>query len=104
MDGREHLLRRGADPEVVGEIDPANDAGGVHEKLGGPGNVLSVLTRTRVQDVVAANDLRAVIGKKRVGVPSFAAKVCRLSRRINTDGDRPDPGAFKVLKVLLDTP
>jgi hypothetical protein len=39
--GLEHLVGAGADAEVVREIDPANDAGGIDEEFGGTSDIVT---------------------------------------------------------------
>ena len=80
------MVGTGANAEVVGEIDPANCAGGVDEELSGSRYVVTANPGPLVEDIVAADCFRIEIRKKRVGVVRFAAEVLRLSWRIDADG------------------
>jgi hypothetical protein len=81
------LVGAGADAEVIGEIDPADCAGGVDEELGGARYVKAVYAGSFVKEIVAADYFGLGIGEECVGVASLAAKVLRGGWSINTDGD-----------------
>ena len=83
----EHLVGAGADTEVIGEIDPADCAGGVDEELRGARYVMAVDAGSFVEEVVAADYLGIRVGQECVRVASLAAEVLRLGGSVNTDGN-----------------
>ena len=98
------MVGTGADAEVAGQIDPANGAGGIKEKLGGASYVVAIDAGAFVQEVVAADHFGIGVGEERVGVAGFAAEVLRLSGRIDANGDGPDAELFEIRETFLDTP
>ena len=102
--GLEHLVGTGADSEVIGEIDPSDDARGIDQEFGGAGDVVAVDAGTFVEHIVAANDFRVGIGEKRIGVAGFMAEIMGLGGRIDADGDGLDTQFLELLQLLLDTP
>lgn len=76
--GLEHLLGAGTDSEVIGEVDPANCAGGVDEEFGGAGDVMPIDAGTFMEQVVAADQLGVRIRQKRVRVTGLTAEVLRF--------------------------
>jgi hypothetical protein len=83
----EHFVGTGADAKVIGEIDPADYAGGVDEELGRAGDVVAIDAGALVEEVVAADYFGIGIREKRVRVTGFAAEVLRFGGRVDTDGD-----------------
>jgi hypothetical protein len=76
--GLEHFVGTGADAKVVGEIDPANCAGGVDEELRRAGDIVALHAGALVKKVVAADRFGIGIREKRVRVTGFAAEVLRF--------------------------
>jgi hypothetical protein len=62
------LVWAGADAEVAGEIDPADDARGIDEEFGRACDVVTFYAGAFVKHVVAADCLRVGIGEKQVRV------------------------------------
>ena len=81
------MLGTGADAEVIGEIDPADCAGGVYEELGGARYVVAVYAGSFVKEIVAADYFGLGIGEECVGVASLTAKVLRRGGSVNTYGN-----------------
>ena len=100
----EHLLRRRANAKILGEIHPSHGAAPVDEELGRPRDVVTFLARALVQQVVLADRLGVRIGEERERVAGLAAKIGRLLRRVDADGDGTNARGLECWKVLLDTP
>jgi len=81
----EQLFRCGAHPVVFREIHPPHDAIRVDQKLSWPGDVLTILTGTSVDQIITANYFNVGIGEKRKCVSRFLGEVARLFRRIDAD-------------------
>lgn len=91
----------GAHANIFREIRPAHGSCLVHQKFGGPGNIMTSGTAADVQQVIAANRFRVGIGEKREGIPGFAAEIFRLLRTIDADGYRTDSRILELCQVLL---
>lgn len=98
------MVGASADAEIIGEIDPADCAGGVDEELSGARYVMAVDAGSFVEEVIAADYLGTGVGQECVRVASFAAEVLRLAGSINTDGNGLDAELCELLQFLLDTP
>jgi hypothetical protein len=98
------LVGTGTHAKVIGEIDPANCAGGVDEKLRRSRYVVATNSGTLVEDVVAPDYFRVGVREKRVGVTGFTAEVLRFRRRIDADGYGLDAQFLEILQMVLYTP
>src|SRR5947209_16223360 len=62
LSGRgQHLVCPGTHPDVLGEVDPAHGASGIHQEFRGPGDVSPARAAFGVYQIVAAQDLLAWI-------------------------------------------
>jgi hypothetical protein len=100
----EHFVRAGADAQVASEIDPADGAGGVEEKLAGAGDIVSIDAGAFVQEIVATDYLSIGVGEERVAVAGLAAEILGFAGRIDADGHGPDAELFKIGETFLNTP
>jgi hypothetical protein len=82
----EHLVGTGADAKVIGEINPTDCAGGIHEELRRARYVVALHAGASVEEIVAADCFGVRVGKESVGVAGFAAEVLGFRWRIDTDG------------------
>jgi len=94
----------GTDSQIVRHIHPANDARGIDEEFGRPGDVLAVLAGFGMQDAVAANHPSLRIGEKRIGVSARMAELGGLLGRIDADGHHFDAVLMKLAQMLLEAP
>lgn len=99
-----NLFRPGADPVVLGEVHPADGAGGVQKKLGRPGNVLAVDSLTCMNKVVASNHFRFGIGKKSECVLGFLTKIARDFGKVHANSNRANPRLMELIQILLNAP
>ena len=104
LGGFEDLDGASANAEVTGEIDPADGAGGIEQKLGRAGDVVTVDAGALVKEIVAADHLGIAVGQKRIGVAGFAAEILGLTGRIGANGYGPDTELFQIRETFLDTP
>ena len=104
LGGFENLFGTGADPVVLGEVDPANGAVGGDEEFGGASDVGAVDALSGVDEVVATDDFDFRIGEEGEGESGFVRKVTRDIGRIDADGDRSDSGGVNLGELLFDTP
>jgi hypothetical protein len=98
------LLRSSADTDILGEVHPAHRAGGVHEEFGRPCNVFAALPRSRMQQIIATNNLCARVGQKREGVTGVLAECGGLFRRVDTDRNRTNSLRLERREIVFDTP
>ena len=98
----QHLIRLGADADVLGEVRPAHCAGGIHKELRRTRNVTAFRPAAFVQQVVAADGFSLRIGQDREGITCLAGQVARDFRRVHADGYRTHAGGFKLFQVFLD--
>ena len=75
IDLPQHGFRAGPYAYVIGQVDPQDRAGGIHQKFGRPGDILAVLAGSGVQYSVAPDDFRAGVGQEREFVALAAAKL-----------------------------
>jgi len=99
-----NLFRASADPVVLGEVYPADGAGGIQKKLGRPGNVLAVDSLTCMNKVVAANHFRFGIGKKSECVSGLRTKIARDFGKVHANGNRANPHLMELIQILLNAP
>ena len=104
IEGIEDLLWSRAHGDVLREIDPANHAAGINQKLGGPGNVRAFRCCAGMQHIVTANNFCPGIGKQRETVAEFLRLPPINLRRINADADNAGPARIKIRKPVLKTP
>jgi hypothetical protein len=78
--GLEHLFGAGADPEIIGEVDPADCAGGVDKELRRARYVVTVDAGSFVQEIVAADYVGVGVRQERVRVAGLAAEILGLRR------------------------
>ncbi len=104
LDNLQSNFRTGADSQVVGQVDPANDSGGVNQKLGRACDVTAILTRFGMQDAVTANHLRVRIGQERIFVTSGMAKFAGLFGRIDTDRGDFKAVLMKLVELFFEPP
>lgn len=98
------MVGASANAEVAGEIDPADGAGGIEQKLGRACDVVTVDAGAFVKEIVAADHLGIGIGQKRIGVAGFAAEILGLTGRIDANSDGPDTELFQIRETFLNTP
>ena len=98
------LLWPRADGDVLREIDPANDAVGIDQKLGGSRNVCTFRSRAWMQHIVTPNKLRFRIGKQRERVAELLRLPAVDLRRIDADAHNANAARIKLRKLLLETP
>src|SRR6267143_4747565 len=98
------LFRPSTDPIVFSQVQPTHSTRRIRQKLGRSCNVLSIFSRTCVDQVVAANHLRFWIRKKRECVPSLLTKIARDLWTVYADGYRTNPHFFKLSKATLNAP
>lgn len=96
----------GAGPyaDIVRQVDPADDAGSVDQKLGGPRDVPAVLARAGMQDSIPADDFGLRIGQKRKRVALLFAESARFGVGIYADRQDADSARAKFIQVLLKAP
>ncbi len=97
IDLSQHNLRAGPHAGVVRQVDPPDCARGVHQKLGGPGDVPAVFASACMQDSVAANHVRFRIGQKGEGITLVLAELVRLRVGVYADGHNPDAARAKFV-------
>lgn len=102
VEDREGGLGTGADLVVLGQVHPADGAGGIDEELPGPGDHL--LGGDGVDEVVAADSLRLGVAQEGVGQAQLANVAAGDLRRVDADGDRTDAASRELGEVLLETP
>ena len=90
-------LGAGSYPDVVGQVDPPDDAGAIDQKLGGPGDVAPVLARAGMQDSIPADDFGLRIGQKRKRVAPLLAEPARLGVGIYADRQDADSARMKIV-------
>ena len=90
--------------QVVCEVDPADDAGGVDQELAGTRDIVAVDAGAFVQEIVTTNDFGIGIGKERVGVAGFVAKIGGVAGGIDADGQGSDASRLQLRKMFFDTP
>jgi len=98
------LLRSRAHSEILGQIQPAHRAAAIDEELRRPRDVLTVLARPFVEQVVALDRDRVGIAEERERVVRFVAEIRGDGRLIDADRDRTDARCFERLQVFFDTP
>lgn len=104
IEDAQHVLGPRADAPVLGEVDPANRAGRVDEKLRRPGDSLSPGTRARVEKIVGPDRYRLRIGKKRVRVSLLRAMLSAGFWRVHADRREANAARLKLLQQILKTP
>jgi hypothetical protein len=100
--GGQHLVGAGSHSDVLGEVSPPSDLGGVDEKFCGPCDVVRIRAACRVQQMILANHCRVGIRKDEKGIPGFVSKITRNLRRIDTDGYRTYARRLKLRQTFLD--
>ena len=99
----QHLVGARPHANVFGEVDPAHHARRVHQELRRAGDVVPFGPATRVQQVVAADDLGAGVGEYREGVTGLAGQIARNLRRVHADCHRADAGSAEFGETFLDS-
>lgn len=80
------MVGTGADAKVIGEINPTDGAGGIHEELRRARYVVALDAGASVEEIVAADCFGVRVGKESVGVAGLAAEVLRFRWRVDADG------------------
>ena len=70
----QHLLGSSTDPVVFRQVHPAHRPGSIDQKLGGSRDVMAILTRARMDQVITPDYLRIRIRKKGKTVTSLLRK------------------------------
>jgi len=104
VDGLQNILRSCADAEVAGQVHPADRACGVHQELGGAGDILVVHAGARMEHAETADYLGFGIGEEGKGVAAAVAKLLGILARINADGDHLDAARMKILQAFFKPP
>ena len=81
------MVGTGADAKVIGEVDPANCAGGVDQELRRARNVVAFDACALVEEIVAADYFGSGVREKRVRITGFAAEILRFRWRVDANGD-----------------
>ena len=89
------LLRGGANPVTLGEIDPAHGSAGVEQEFSGSRDRLLAWT-LRMEQIVAADDFSLRVRQERIGETLPAAVIARDLRGVDADGDWPDATHRKI--------
>jgi hypothetical protein len=102
--GFENLFGTGADPVVLGQVDPADGAVGSDEEFGGTCDIASIHALSGVNEVVTANGFEVGIGEYGESEAGLAREVARDIGRIYADGDGIDSGGANLRDLAFDTP
>ena len=94
----QNLFRPRPHQVVLREVYPTNGAAGIQQKLRGPGDVLTIDSRSRMEQVIAANRLRLRIRKKREGVSGSLTQVERDFGTVYADSNRANSRDSKLRK------
>lgn len=100
----QYQLRTRANPQIVRQVFPADDPGGVDKKFRRTRDVVAVFSGSRMQNAEAANHVRCWIGKERIAVPLGSAQFVRLFGRVDTNRRHLNPLLVKLVQVLFETP
>ena len=100
----EYLLGARAHCNILGKVHPSDNAIRIEEKFGRTRYVRSFRSRTGMQNIVTANNLRIRIGQQRKRVPELLRLPLVEIRRIDADGDNANSPCLEFRKPLLETP
>jgi hypothetical protein len=104
VEGSEELPGTRPHRNAFSQIDPANYAAGINQKLRRSCNVGSFRPRPGVQHIVPPYDLHFGIGKQWKRVAELLGLPAIYLRRINTDADNANAARVEFGKLLLKTP
>jgi len=65
---------------------------------------MTILTGTRMNQIVTTNHFDLLIRKQRESIASLLRQIARRVRRINTDRDRAYSRFVELVQTLFDTP
>jgi len=65
---------------------------------------MTILTGTRMNQIVTTNHFDLLIRKQRESIASLLRQIARHVRRINTDRDRAYSRFVELVQTLFDTP
>src|SRR5260221_10756008 len=100
----QNLFRPRPHQVVLREVYPTNGAAGIQQKLPRPGDVLTIDSRSRMEQVIAANRLRLRIRKKWEGVARFLTQVARDFGTVYADSNRANSRDSTLIQTVLNTP
>jgi hypothetical protein len=92
---RQHFIGPRTHANVFGEVIPANDFRSIDQKLGWPGNVVSLRTCSDVKQVVATYHRGIGIRKDGERISGLVGQIPRNSRSIHADGNRAHSRRFE---------
>lgn len=98
----QHLVGACTHANVLSEVDPAYYPCCIYQKLGWPGDILSIWSSTHMQQVVTAYHLGVGIGEEREAVAGLFAQLARHFRRIHADGHGTDTCRFEFNQLFLN--
>ena len=89
---------------AVREVLPPDGSRRIHQKLGGPCDIVAVRAAARMKQAVPADHLCLRIGKHGKGVALGLAEFPRLIRGIDANRSDLDVTLVEIVQVLLKTP
>jgi hypothetical protein len=95
----------GASPHArtsSGEVHPAHHSRGIYQELCRPGDILSVRSSTRMQQMIAPYQLGVGIGENGKSVTSLPTEITRDLWSVHTDRDGPYTRRFELRKPILN--
>ena len=92
----QNLLRTCSNQVVLRQVHPTNRTGGINQEFSRPGNVLSVYTCARVNQIVLPDYLGFRIREKGERIAGLLAKVARYFWSVDAYGNRANARIFQL--------
>lgn len=89
---------------AVREVLPPDGSRCIHQKLGGPRDIVAVRASARVKHAVPADDLRFRIGEERERVTAAGAELARVLVGIDADSGNLDAARAELVQAPFETP
>jgi hypothetical protein len=102
--GFHDLFGSGANPVVLGQVDPADGSGGIEEEFGGARDVAAAYSSAGMNEVIAFDRGCVRIGEDGEAKAGLLCEIARDVWRIDTDRDGTNADGVDLSEVLLDTP
>src|SRR5688500_18117618 len=100
----EHLLGTCAGGRAVGQVHPTDDAAGINQEFGRPGDVSPVRSCAGMQKIITPCYLGVRVGKQGVSKSKFLGVLTQHLDGIRADADDPDAAGIEFGKPSLKTP
>jgi len=92
----QNLFQTGPKRRAFRQVHPANCSTRVDQELGRPSDIAVPRTAANVQKIVAPDDFRVCVGKKRIREAHLLTMRPTCLDRVNTDCDHANTARFKI--------